>query len=116
MEKIVALYSSRDRGISEPLEAAVKSAGRYPTFDVALGGHAGAWDELWEVSDIELPREERVQFLLRFHAAHLLQVCSRLTPHHDAGLPARGLNGEAYRGHVFWDEIFVYPFSTSGCR
>ena len=23
---------------------------------------------------------------------------------------ARGLNGEAYRGHVFWDELYVYPF------
>jgi trehalose/maltose hydrolase-like predicted phosphorylase len=110
VEKVVALYTSRDRGISEPLEAAVKSAGRYPTFDEALEGQAGAWDELWEVCDVELPREEQVQFLLRFHTAHLLQVCSRLTPHHDAGVPARGLNGEAYRGHVFWDEVFVYPF------
>ncbi|MGZ4436454.1 MAG: glycosyl hydrolase family 65 protein, partial [Nocardioidaceae bacterium] len=60
--------------------------------------------------DMELPGEARVQFLLRFHAAHLLQVCSRLTSHHDAGVPSRGLNGEAYRGHVFWDELFVYPF------
>ena len=110
VEKSVALYSSRDRGISEPLEAAVKSATRYPTFEEALVGQAGAWDELWEVCDVELPREERVEFLLRFHTAHLLQVCSRQTAHHDAGVPARGLNGEAYRGHVFWDELFVYPF------
>jgi trehalose/maltose hydrolase-like predicted phosphorylase len=70
----------------------------------------GAWNELWEVCDPELPREERVQFVLRLHTAHLLQVCSRLTAHHDAGFPARGLNGEAYRGHVLWDELFVYPF------
>jgi alpha,alpha-trehalase len=114
VEKNVALYTSRDRGISEPLEAAVKSATRYLTFDEALDGQAGAWDELWEVCDVELPREERVQFLLRFHTAHLLQVCSRQTSHHDAGVPARGLNGEAYRGHVFWDELFVYPFLN--CR
>ena len=33
-----------------------------------------------------------------------------MTAHHDAGVPARGLNGEAYRGHVFWDELYVYPF------
>jgi alpha,alpha-trehalase len=26
------------------------------------------------------------------------------------GVPARGLHGEAYRGHVFWDEVFVFPF------
>ena len=56
------------------------------------------------------PRDPRVQFLLRLHISHLLQTCSRLTPHHDAGVPARGLNGEAYRGHVFWDELYVYPF------
>ena len=56
------------------------------------------------------PSEQRVQFLLRLHISHLLQTCSRLTPHHDAGVPARGLNGEAYRGHVFWDELYVYPF------
>jgi trehalose/maltose hydrolase-like predicted phosphorylase len=69
-----------------------------------------AWNELWEVCDVTLPREQAVQFLLRLHTAHLLQVCSRQTAHHDAGVLARGLNGEAYRGHVFWDELFVYPF------
>ena len=26
------------------------------------------------------------------------------------GLPARGLAGEAYRGHIFWDELFVFPY------
>jgi trehalose/maltose hydrolase-like predicted phosphorylase len=88
--------------------------GLYPTFDVALAGQRSAWDELWEVCDLELPGEEEVQFLLRFHTAHLLQVCSRQTAHHDAGVPARGLNGEAYRGHVFWDELFLYPFLN--CR
>src|SRR5207245_1536518 len=37
-------------------------------------------------------------------------VCCRNTADRDAGVPARGLNGEAYRGHVFWDELYVYPF------
>jgi alpha,alpha-trehalase len=27
----------------------------------------------------------------------------------DVSIPARGLHGEAYRGHVFWDELFVFP-------
>jgi trehalose/maltose hydrolase-like predicted phosphorylase len=51
-----------------------------------------------------------VQLLLRLHIAHVLQVCSRNTADLDAGLPARGLNGEAYRGHVFWDELYAFPF------
>jgi alpha,alpha-trehalase len=28
----------------------------------------------------------------------------------DVGVPARGLHGEAYRGHVFWDELFIFPY------
>ena len=110
VEKVVSLYTSRDRAINEPMANAGKSVHRYPAFAEALEGHMHTWDELWEVCDVRLPRERRVQFLLRLHISHLLQVCSRLTPHHDAGVPARGLNGEAYRGHVFWDELYVYPF------
>ena len=28
----------------------------------------------------------------------------------DVGVPARGWHGEAYRGHIFWDELFIFPF------
>jgi len=110
VEKMVALYTSRDRAITEPLRNAEKSVTRYLAFDEALEEHARAWEDLWRVCDIRIPREERVQFLLRLHISHILQVCSRFTPYQDAGVPARGLNGEAYRGHVFWDELYVYPF------
>jgi trehalose/maltose hydrolase-like predicted phosphorylase/beta-phosphoglucomutase-like phosphatase (HAD superfamily) len=110
VEKIVSLYTSRDRAINEPMGNAGKSVHRYPAFAEAFEGHVQTWNELWEVCDVRLPKEPRMQFLLRLHISHLLQVCSRLTPHHDAGAPARGLNGEAYRGHVFWDELYVYPF------
>jgi len=110
VEKLIALYTSRDRAISEPLDSAGHGVARYTGFDEALAGHRRAWDELWNVCDMRVPGEPRVQYLLRFHISHVLQVCSRLTAHHDAGVPARGLNGEAYRGHVFWDELYVYPF------
>ncbi len=110
VEKLVAFYSSHDRAINEPLGAAGKSVSRYPNFAHALARHRAAWEELWRVCDLLVPREPRVQLLLRFHTAHILQVCSRHTSDLDAGVPARGLNGEAYRGHVFWDELYVYPF------
>jgi trehalose/maltose hydrolase-like predicted phosphorylase len=110
VEKMVAFYTSHDRAINEPLGAAGTSVGRYPGFEEAFSGHSDAWDELWRACDMQLPSEPRVQLLLRFHTAHILQVCSRHTADLDAGVPARGLNGEAYRGHVFWDELYVYPF------
>jgi len=110
VEKMVAFYTSRDRAISETLGSAGESASRYPGFAEALERHKRAWDELWRACDIKLPGNVRVQLLLRLHIAHVLQVCSRYTADRDAGVPARGLNGEAYRGHVFWDELYVYPF------
>ena len=110
VEKIVAFYTSHDQAINEPLGNAGKSVTRYPDFAEALRRHELAWDELWRACDLQLPADEHVQRLLRLHISHLLQVCSRHTTDHDAGVPARGLNGEAYRGHIFWDELYVYPF------
>ena len=113
VEKLVSFYTSRDRAINEPLTNAGKSVGRYPNFDEALKRHTRAWDELWRSSDVYLPGDERVQHLLRLHVSHILQVCSLHTTNHDAGVPARGLNGEAYRGHVFWDELYIFRYLTS---
>lgn len=110
VEKIVSLFTSHDNAISETLSAAGRHVLRSPDFAEALAEHVDEWKELWESCALELPREPRVEFLLRFHVAHVLQVCSRHTARHDAGVPARGLNGESYRGHVFWDELFIYPF------
>jgi len=110
VEKMVAFYTSHDNAINEPLVNAGKAVGRYPAFEEALLYHARAWNELWEVCDLRVPKDERVQLLLRVHIAHILQVCSPHTADLDAGVPARGLNGEAYRGHIFWDELYIYPF------
>lgn len=110
VEKMVAMFTSRDDAITEPLAAAGRHVCRYPGFDEAYDEHVAAWDELWDICDVSLPHEPRAQLLLRLHVSHVLQVCSRHTARLDAGMPARGLNGEAYRGHVFWDEMFVFPF------
>ena len=110
VEKMVSLFTSHDNAITETLAAAGKHVARYPDFAAALTEHESAWTELWDVGDIQLPTQPRVQLLVRFHISHVLQVCSRHTARHDAGVPARGLNGEAYRGHVFWDELYIYPY------
>jgi trehalose/maltose hydrolase-like predicted phosphorylase len=107
---MVAFYTSRDAAINEPLVNAGKAVGHYETFADAFERHARAWDELWDVCDVRVPKDDRVQLLLRVHISHVLQVCSPHTADLDAGVPARGLNGEAYRGHIFWDELFIYPF------
>jgi trehalose/maltose hydrolase-like predicted phosphorylase len=110
VEKMVAFYTSRDPAVSDTLVRAARSAARHSDFPAAAGRHGAAWEELWRSCDVRASGNEQVQLLLRLHIAHLLQVCSPHTADLDAGLPARGLNGEAYRGHVFWDEIYALPF------
>jgi len=110
VEKMVAFYTSRDPAVSDTLVRAARSAARHADFAAASARHAAAWDELWQVCDMRVSGDQNVQQLLRLHIAHVLQVCSRHTADLDAGMPARGLNGEAYRGHVFWDEIYAFPF------
>jgi trehalose/maltose hydrolase-like predicted phosphorylase len=110
IEKMVSFYTSRDPAVSDTLVRAATSAARHDEFATSFRRHSAAWDELWQVCDVHVSGDNQVQLLLRLHIAHLLQVCSRHTADLDAGLPARGLNGEAYRGHVFWDEIYAWPF------
>jgi trehalose/maltose hydrolase-like predicted phosphorylase len=110
VEKMVSFYTSRDRGINEPRTTSETAVNRYRSFQKELERHKEAWDELWADCDIEVPEDAHVQFLLRFHISHILQTCSRHTVGLDTGVPARGLNGEAYRGHIFWDELYIYPF------
>lgn len=115
-EKVVALYSSRDRGIGEPGTEARLAIGDAPGFEELLADHRLAWQALWRRYDVEIgtgsPADDlaREQLVLRLHIFQLLQTVSTHTVGLDVGAPARGLHGEAYRGHVFWDEIFIFPF------
>jgi trehalose/maltose hydrolase-like predicted phosphorylase len=110
VEKIVALYTSRDHAISESGLQARKEVERAPDFYELFKRHILSWDHLWQRCHIDIKDSERVALVLNLHIFHLLQTVSPHTIEHDAGVPARGLHGEAYRGHIFWDELFIFPF------
>ena len=112
VEKVVALFTSRDRAITEPAEEARNKVSCAPGFEQLLARHVLAWDHLWERCDLELAGHEHAALVLRLHIFHLLQTVSQHSADLDVGIPARGLSGEAYRGHVFWDEMFVFPYLT----
>lgn len=113
IEKVTGLYTSRDNAISEPALAARQAIARAGRFADLLTSHAGAWDRLWRRCDVMLEGSDRAQMILRLHIFHLLQTASLHTIDLDVGVPARGLHGEAYRGHIFWDELFIFPFLNS---
>jgi trehalose/maltose hydrolase-like predicted phosphorylase/beta-phosphoglucomutase-like phosphatase (HAD superfamily) len=111
VEKIVAVHTSRDRGISESRDDARLVVATAEDFAPLLARHEGAWNSLWNRFDIELDSaNEWTETVLHLHIFHLLETVSPHTHHLDVGVPARGWNGEAYRGHIFWDEMFIFPF------
>jgi trehalose/maltose hydrolase-like predicted phosphorylase len=112
IEKTVSLCTSRDPAISEPGMEARRALGRAGDFRELLRAHTVRLGNLWERMHLSLTGDERASFILNLHIFHLMQTISRNTADMDVGIPARGLHGEAYRGHVFWDELFVFPYLT----
>ncbi|MCG5529445.1 glycoside hydrolase family 65 protein [Halorhodospira halochloris] len=113
VEKIVSFYSGRDRAICEPALDAEWAVQRVEGFQKLLECQLQAWERYWHWWDIELEADTNgvleQQLVLRLHIFHLLQTTSLHTIDLDVGVPARGLHGEAYRGHIFWDELFILP-------
>ncbi|GAA1824926.1 hypothetical protein GCM10009682_51300 [Luedemannella flava] len=109
VEKVVAVATSRDPAVSEAALSAHELAATAATFDELLAEHVAAWGALWERFDLAVDADDEVVLALRLHTFHLLQTLSPHTAQLDAGVPARGLHGEGYHGHVFWDEMFVFP-------
>ncbi|MER6735900.1 glycoside hydrolase family 65 protein [Streptomyces puniciscabiei] len=108
VDKTVSLHTSRDTAISDPLGEAAERVSVAADFPALLDSHVAAWERLWRRTDVQVPGE--AGRILRFHLFHGLQTLSPHTAELDVGVPARGLHGEAYRGHVFWDELFVLPY------
>ncbi|MEU7004615.1 glycosyl hydrolase family 65 protein [Nonomuraea sp. NPDC046570] len=103
--KIIAVATCRDHAPS-PAQRLARQA---PAFPELLERHRQAWNRLWERARLDVDGPE-VSQIVRLHVFHLLQTLSPHAADLDVGVPARGLHGEAYRGHVFWDELFVLPW------
>jgi alpha,alpha-trehalase len=116
VEKVVTLFTSRDHAITECGTEARHQMRRTGGFGALAKTHALAWWHLWDRFDIGIKADvpnrhaEHAAMVLRLHVFHLLQTVSLHSTELDVGVPARGLHGEAYRGHIFWDELFIFPF------
>jgi beta-phosphoglucomutase family hydrolase len=115
VEKLASLYTSRDAAISECGLAARRAIAGARDFDGEMTHHVHAWRHLWRQFEVHVEpadpaRNVNMPMLLRLHIFHLLQAASRNSIGLDTGVPARGWTGEAYQGHIFWDELFIFPF------
>jgi len=88
-------------------------------FQQLLASQEQYMDDFWRRSDVRIKNimEDRItrstveiQQAIRFNLFHILQASARAE---GTGVPAKGLTGQAYEGHYFWDtEIYLLPFLT----
>jgi kojibiose phosphorylase len=74
-----------------------------------LQEHMREWEKEWREINLNVSGDEELADSLIFNTFHLLQIYNDQSD--VFAIPAKGLHGYGYRGHVFWDtEIYAFPF------
>lgn len=118
VEKICSVYTSRDKeskqnekmwNTQERSVRAAKSCLLRGYEEIRMVSEK-AWKGYWDATDIQIQSENPYdQLAIRFAMYHLNIMVKRDDDR--VGIGAKGLSGEGYKGHSFWDtEIFLVPF------
>ena len=112
MMKLVSYGWSRDRtlpALRDQVVAALEAA-QLTGWEQLLADQRQYLDDFWERADVELEGDAELQQAVRFALFHVLQSGARAERR---AIPAKGLTGNGYDGHSFWDaEAFVLPVLT----
>ncbi|MBV8505622.1 MAG: glycoside hydrolase family 65 protein [Alphaproteobacteria bacterium] len=119
LTKYMVYHTSHTASVEELCGRAEWTLDRVTTqgFQQLLSSQEQYMGDFWRRSDVQVRdiREERakrstveIQQAIRFNLFHILQASARAE---DTGVPAKGVTGQAYEGHYFWDtEIYLLPF------
>jgi alpha,alpha-trehalose phosphorylase len=112
--KYVSYQTSRTESPAELVVRGARTLDRavrqgFPALRRAQRAHL---DRFWDRGDVRVdtgrPDSPRTQQAIRWN---LFQVAQATWRAEGAGIPAKGLTGQAYEGHYFWDtEVHVLPF------
>ena len=111
--KYAAYHTSRSVPVTELTDRARRTLDRmlHIGFDSVVANQRRNLDRFWERADIEIATQEngtQIQQAVRWNLFQLAQATWRAE---GSGIPAKGLTGQAYEGHYFWDsEVYVLPF------
>lgn len=85
------------------------------SFQKILDNSENYWGQVWQNNDIELDTQiPDLQKMIRMNIFHLNQAAQpQANKNLDASVGSRALTGEGYRGHIFWDEIFLIPYYSA---
>lgn len=114
-EKLCAVYTSQDNDL--PADQSLTEIGLQKMeeiyelgYDAILKQSNEVWHEFWNKNRVEIKTENDMDQLAIDFAIYHIDI---MTPkhNHNYSVGAKGLTGEGYKGHVFWDtEIFILPF------
>ncbi|MGH8911514.1 MAG: hypothetical protein ACRDVD_03305, partial [Acidimicrobiia bacterium] len=106
LDKFTVFKAGSDRGIDLTEDAVEISAAN--GFAAAVATHAAEWQRFWDRADVHIGTDKAVQQAVRWILLQLHQASAHIE---GTGIAAKGVTGQAYEGHYFWDtEIFVLPF------
>ncbi|MFW5992233.1 MAG: glycoside hydrolase family 65 protein [Halanaerobiaceae bacterium] len=110
LTKYVNVYTSRDIAREQVVNRALKSVKEAENrgYEKMCRQQQEFLEEYWDNVDVKIRGDVALQQGFRFNAFHLLQATGRdgLT-----NIPAKGLTGEFYEGHYFWDtEAYIVPY------
>ncbi len=105
-----AIGEMDESGAEEVADRAVSDGDTFArkTFEHYKDEQSDYLRRFWEGVGIGIKGEAALQQGMRFNIFHLLQAAGT---DGETGIPAKGLTGEGYEGHSFWDtEIYILPF------
>lgn len=110
--KYLTYHTSRAVSVGEQLDRSRRVLDRAQRrgFESLLADQRRYLDDFWQRADIEVAggADGRAQQSLRWNLFQLLQATARAD---GSGIPAKGLTGQGYEGHYFWDmEMYMIPF------
>jgi hypothetical glycosyl hydrolase len=102
----------QSNGVVEDIMAILKNCER-DGYEALLHEHVNILNDMWKFAKLEIKGATlEEEATIAFAQYHLLGMVPYETA--DNSVAAKGLTGEGYKGHVFWDtEIFVMPFFIS---
>ncbi|MGA8296696.1 MAG: glycosyl hydrolase family 65 protein [Acidimicrobiales bacterium] len=107
VERIAAWLSSSSGGITFDEARRLLATAEALGFDALLAEHRESWARRWSGADVVIQGDPESELAARFAVFHLLAAAHE---NDEAAVGARGLTGDAYAGHVFWDsDVFILP-------
>ncbi|KKI89053.1 glycosyl hydrolase family 65 [Bacillus sp. SA1-12] len=110
LEKIGTVYTSHECDDPETISLEAVQTLTPKGYDGLLAQSAAMWQEFWQLKRVSITSSNEFDQTAMDFALYHIEI---MTPAHDErfSIGAKGLTGEGYKGHVFWDtEIFLAPF------